>query len=170
MRGNTTNDCGCSVAIQHRNRTVQRTGVPRKVTVQFQLRCAELRKLWVACLCEIQTNWTKVTVLGREMKHGRMGPAGEREGRSSASTWVEPTKLHKFIFGKETKYLLLQAVRQHNIHRDAHGKCVWRWYHKLTMKIFPEKPYSMLVERGKTKKRIIKISGVKKVNGTVKNF
>lgn len=30
--------------------------------------------------------------------------------------------VHKYFFGKDNKNVLLRAVREHNAHRDPHGK------------------------------------------------
>lgn len=130
----------------------------------------------------------KSTVLREEMRDGDTGARNEEEDTFNSSTQAKQTKLRKFIFVKETKTLLLQAMRRHNAHRSAHVKkdetfenfneklvqnlpeCVWRRYHKPTMKTVREKLRYLIAKRRQTDKRISTTSGVKVVNWPVEEL
>lgn len=102
------------------------------------------------------------------------GCAPENGDRSD----VERSKLKKFTFSKETKYLLLQAVRQHDAHRAPHGSKdeyftkvlhtvianlpprMWETVQKPKMKTMRDKLRAVMAERRETNKRNANSSGI----------
>lgn len=94
----------------------------------------------------------------------------------------------KLMFFKETKHILLQAIRLHDAHRMPHGKkeddfdqvretliesmptCFWSQYQKWNMKSVRDKLRSMLVGRREANRRNITSSGIEKVVGAVEKL
>ena len=116
---------------------------------------------------------TDVTEETGSLRRRTAGPSnGDRDG-----------KLKKFTFSKETKYVLLQAVRMHNAHRAPHGKkdeyyskvlntvvsnlpaTTWASMQKPTMKTMRDKFRAMMADRKETNKRYANSSGIDEVIG-----
>lgn len=129
----------------------------------------------------------EIVIDGDDVSSGMRAGAATQDTTITSVDWNE-TRLKKFIFDKDAKHTLLQAVRQHNAHRAAHGKkdetfenvketfienlpeCIWRRYQKPSMKTVRDKLRSMMVARRKTNKRIAIMSGVEEINGPVEEL
>lgn len=127
-------------------------------------------------------------VAAEEMRNSEIGAGGREEGTFNFSARAKPTKRHKFIFGKGTKNLLPQAVRQHCALCGAHGKLkktfetikkalaqnlpesISRRYHIFTIRNLRDVLCSIIEDRGQTNKRISTMSGIEEASEIVEEL